>query len=101
LPFLSQHDCRLVAAAGKWIEPTALAAGARVSTGSADRYVRKLIAIGALETRGGRLRRSVFTGIGCCCTSRLKYASSAPLGSTGNRAVSATKVRMPTQYTSE
>ena len=34
-PLLSQHDCRLVAAAGKWIEPAALAAAARVSSGSA------------------------------------------------------------------
>jgi hypothetical protein len=57
-PLLSQHDCRLVAAAAKWIEPSALAAAARVSPGSADRYMRKLIATGALEARGGRLRRS-------------------------------------------
>ena len=57
-PLLSQHDCRLVAAAGKWMAPAALAAAARVSPGSADRYLRKLIAIGALEAREGRLRRS-------------------------------------------
>lgn len=57
-PLLSRHDCRLVAAAGKWTEPAALAAAARVSPGSADRYLRKLIAVGALEARDGRLRRS-------------------------------------------
>jgi len=57
-PLLSQHDCRLVAAAGKWIEPTVLASVARVSPGSADRYLRKLIAIGALEAREGQLRRA-------------------------------------------
>jgi hypothetical protein len=56
-PLLSQHDCRLVAAASKWIEPAALATAARVSPGTAARYLRKLIAVGALEARAGRLRR--------------------------------------------
>jgi hypothetical protein len=35
-----------------------LAAAARVSPSSAGRYLRRLITIGALEARGGRLRRS-------------------------------------------
>lgn len=57
-PLLSQHDCRLVAAASRWTEPTVLAAAARVSPGPAERYLRRLVGIGALEMREGRLRRS-------------------------------------------
>ncbi|PZS21850.1 MAG: hypothetical protein DLM61_27335 [Pseudonocardiales bacterium] len=47
-----------MAAAGRWIEPAALVVAARVSPASANRYLRKLVAIGALDSRDGRLRRS-------------------------------------------
>ena len=57
-PLLSQPDCRLVAAAGRGIDAAALVAAARVSPASADRYLRKLVAVGALNARGDRLRRS-------------------------------------------
>lgn len=57
-PLLSQHDCRLVAAAGRWMEPAALAAAAKVSQNAAERYIRRLTSIGALEIRRGRLKRA-------------------------------------------
>ncbi len=56
-PLLSQHDCRLVAAAGRWMEPATLAAVAGVSPSTANRYMRRLVGIGALEVRRGRLKR--------------------------------------------
>jgi hypothetical protein len=57
-PLLSQHDCRLVTAATRWTEPAELAAIARVALAPAARHVRRLVSAGALDMRGGRLRRS-------------------------------------------
>lgn len=56
-PLLSEHDCRLVAAASRWTEMTALAAVAGISAGPASRHIRRLAAFGALERRGSQIRR--------------------------------------------
>lgn len=56
-PLLSQQECRLVAAATRWIGTESLTRAARVSSASAERSLRRLVSVGALEVRGDRLRR--------------------------------------------
>jgi hypothetical protein len=57
-PLLSEHDCRLVTAASRWTEIGALAGVAGISAGPAERHVRRLAGVGALERRGSQVRRN-------------------------------------------